>query len=347
MNSEAHGYAAIRGALLVAVLDRLIARSVAVHPLLAKHGLSLETLRDPYVYLSLLEYVGFLEDAADLSGDTHIGARIGTDIRAGDLGPIGLLLSLSRSIYVGIDRMVRSAAALQTGTDIALLEDGKDVVWSYRLIEGRIWPRRQDAEFSAVATVQVIRNNFLRRWRPTQVHFEHVAHGDPQFLERYFGCPVIFGQATNRIIMDRGPLVELHRREDTALISVLERHVADLIDATPDRSNLSKAARSVISSGLGLRAVSVERVADTLGLSPRNLQRKLAEEGTSVRDLLDDIRRHRAEELLSEGNIPIGEIANALGYADGTAFWRAHKRWSELTPREIKAAARTDVPRSS
>ena len=338
MADATHGHAAIRSTVLGSVLDRLIARGVSTQPLLSKHGMSLDILKDPYARLSVMEYAGFMESAAALSGDEHIGARIGSDIRAGDLGPMGILLSLSRSIYVGIDRIVRSTRSLQTGTEVALIENGDDVFWSYRLDDGHIWPSRQDAEFTLVATTQVIRDNFISRWAPQQVHFEHVEPESAQFLRRYFGCPVLYGQATNRLVMDRGPMLEIYRAEDTALVSMLERHIADLIEKTPRRSTLTEATRSIVSSSLGLRPVSVERVAETLGLSSRNLQRKLAEEGTSVRILLDEIRRTRAEMLLQEGTQSVGRIATALGYADGTAFWRAHKRWSEHSPRQVKAS---------
>ena len=339
MTDETHGYAAIRSTILGAVLDRMVARGVSIQPLLSKHGISLDILKDPYTHLSMREYVGFLESAAEMSGDLHLGARIGADIRAGDLGPMGVLLSLSRSIYVGLDRITQSGDAVQTGTEIVFMEHEDELYWTYQVQDRRIWPRRQDVEFSLVATVQVIRDNFHSRWSPQQVHLEHAAPEGDTFLRQYFGCPILYGQATNRLVLDRPPLLEQYRVEDAALVAMLERHIRDLIQTAPRQSDLSGAVRSVISSSLGLRPISVERVADTLGHSPRNLQRKLSEEGTSLRAILDDIRRERAMELLSEGTIPVGEIASALGYADGTAFWRAHKRWSELTPSAIKAGA--------
>lgn len=333
-------FAAIRSTMLAAILDRLIARGVNTAPILAKHGISLDLLKNPYTHLSMVEYVGFLESAAALVDDEHLGARIGLEMRAGDLGPMGLLMSLSRSIYVGFDRLNRSAGALQTGTEIAFFDEGNDeVYWSYRLLDDAISDRRQDAEFSLVATVQIIRNNFLRRWNPQQVHFEHPAPQDPQFLEKFFGCPVLYGQVSNRLVMDRAPLVEMFRVEDTALITMLEHHIADLIAAAPKQSSVADAVRGIVTSSLGLRPVSVERVADALGLSPRNLQRKLGEEGHSLRDIVDDIRRKRAQSMLTESNLPVGEVARSLGYSDGTAFWRAHKRWNAMKPRDVRASA--------
>jgi AraC-like DNA-binding protein len=336
---ETPRYASIRSTLLGAILDRIIARGFSITPLLSKHGISLDILKDPYSQLSMNEYVAFLESAAEFSGDEHIGARIGADMRAGDLGPTGILLSLSRSIYVGLERLSRSAQALQTDTETSIYDDEDEVSWSYRLLDSRIENRRQDAEFSICAVVQVIRNNFTQRWTPLEVHFEHEPPQDTRFLEKFFRCPVIYGQATNRVILERAPLLALYRAEDDALIMALERHISDLIAATPNQSTLSGAVVGIVSSSLGLRPVNVERVSDALGLSPRNLQRKLGEEGTSLRAILDDIRRERAHVMLTEQNMPVGEVARALGYSDGTAFWRAQKRWSEASPRDARQAA--------
>ena len=325
-------YAAIRSTLLASMLDRFAALGLSPTTLLAKQKIGLDILKDPYTQLTMNEYIALFESAAEMSGDEHIGAKIGLEMRAGDLGPIGILLSLSRSIYVGLDRLNRSARALQTGTEINFFDDGDEVSWSYRLTDDRLESRRQDAEFSLVSTVQIIRNNFLRRWSPREVHFEHAPPNDPEFLQKVFGCPVLYGQATNRLVLDRGPLMDLYRTEDTALILMIERHIADLIASTPSQSTLSAAVEGIVSSSLGFRPVSVDRVANALGLSARNLQRKLGEEGTSVREILDGIRRERAHVMLTEQHLPVGEIARALGYSDGTAFWRATKRWSgEIT----------------
>lgn len=335
-------YAAIRSSILAAVIDRAVSLGISVDTLLSKHGMSLDLLKDPYTQLAMNEYVSFLESAADLSQDEHFGARVGTNMRAGDLGPMGVLLSLSRTIHVGLSRLNRSVRALQTGTDLEMLESDDLVIWSYQLRDSRVWPRRQESEFSMTATTQVIRDNFGSRWSPMQVHFEHSAPADTKFLHQFFGCEVIFGQATNRLVMDRAQLLEVKRTEDAALILMLERHIDDLKQSTPRQTSLTAAVKSIVSSSLGLRPVSVERIADALGHSPRNLQRKLAEEGHNLRSIVDEIRQERARNLLADSRIPVGEIASSLGYSDGTAFWRAHRRWSQMKPTEVRAERRDD-----
>lgn len=73
----------------------------------------------------------------------------------------------------------------------------------------------------------------------------------------------------------------------------------------------------------------VVKLTGKLGMSPRSLQRKLKEMGTSFSALHDLVRRDIASRYLSE-NKSTKEIAARLGYKNTSAFSRAMKRWSKL-----------------
>ena len=82
-------------------------------------------------------------------------------------------------------------------------------------------------------------------------------------------------------------------------------------------------------------------VARTLGMSTRNLQRHLAAEGTSFKDLLNAARGSLARSYVDEGRLTVTEIAFLLGFADVSAFSRAFKRWTGMSPREWSARHRS------
>ncbi|HEY0915864.1 MAG TPA: AraC family transcriptional regulator [Solimonas sp.] len=76
----------------------------------------------------------------------------------------------------------------------------------------------------------------------------------------------------------------------------------------------------------------IQRIADGLHLSPRSMRRRLEEEGTSFRALLDEVRQTLAEEMLSTGRIKLSEIALRLGYSEPASFIHAFKRWKGMSP---------------
>ena len=76
---------------------------------------------------------------------------------------------------------------------------------------------------------------------------------------------------------------------------------------------------------------SMQQVADELHLDPRTLRRKLTDEGTSFRTLIDEVRRNLAERFLAAGE-SIESIAQQLGYAETASFTHAYTRWTGVAP---------------
>ncbi len=83
------------------------------------------------------------------------------------------------------------------------------------------------------------------------------------------------------------------------------------------------------------------QLAKTLNLSERTLQRRLADEGSSYQQLLNDTRRQLAERYLRDGQLAATEIALLLGYSEPSVFFRAFRQWTGLTPGEYRARQQT------
>lgn len=90
--------------------------------------------------------------------------------------------------------------------------------------------------------------------------------------------------------------------------------------------------QKVIESCLLKKNISQEIVSGELGISVRNLQRRLYSLGTSYQQLLDDSRQELTMKLLQEGNNPVYEIAFMVGYTEPSAFYKAFRRWTGMTP---------------
>jgi AraC-like DNA-binding protein len=82
--------------------------------------------------------------------------------------------------------------------------------------------------------------------------------------------------------------------------------------------------------GQGYR--TLEEAARAMHMSERTLKRRLAAQGTSFTSVLDDARCERAMVWLREDKLSHADIAEQLGYADASAFSRAFRRWTGMTP---------------
>ncbi len=327
MNRPMPAIASIRASVLAPLVEQIDRRSGKTDLLLASHGILRSQLDDPYAMIPMARYVAIFEEAAVITGEPSLGARLGTLFKPSDIGPIGVLFSISGTIRAGFERLAKYVNTVQSATSSGVFEEDGNLVWSYRLEDVLMWPRRQDSEFSVAASCQLVRSCFAKSWKPLEVHFEHLAPRDRSVLERIFRCPLKFGESANRIIVDGRDAARLYRQEDPALSAVLERHVAELVGKTITPDSSSERVRALIGIYLGHKPITLPAVAAELRISVRTLQRRLAEEGTSLRHLVREAREAIAATQL-EAHVQKARIAEVLGYADSTVLWRAQKGWS-------------------
>jgi AraC-like DNA-binding protein len=104
-------------------------------------------------------------------------------------------------------------------------------------------------------------------------------------------------------------------------------------------SALTPRVRAAVQQSLGTGPIETGAVAALLSLHPRTLQRRLEAEGTTFVTVADGVRRHEARRLLTTTDLPIGQVANMVGFAEQAALSRAARRWWGSTPRQVRHLA--------
>jgi AraC-like DNA-binding protein len=127
---------------------------------------------------------------------------------------------------------------------------------------------------------------------------------------------------------------------EPALGDLLARQANAMLESLPRNDGVSSSVRNLLGGGVDLRSASAAQVARRLGMSVRTLARKLEEDGTSYRDLIDDVRKQTALRELTHGTLPIVAIADRLGFASSQSFHRAFKRWTGTTADRVRKNAR-------
>src|SRR5262249_45896155 len=125
-------------------------------------------------------------------------------------------------------------------------------------------------------------------------------------------------------------------RADAALRVVLERHAEELLMKYPRRETLVDQVRSLIKAELTGGDPSLAKIGRELGMSRRTLQRHLKAGNTSHHQILEETRKHLALEYLSRRGMTIGELAYLLGFSEQSAFCRAFKRWTGMSPTDFR-----------
>lgn len=172
-----------------------------------------------------------------------------------------------------------------------------------------------------------------------KVQFTHAALGDPDSYAACFGQPVLFGAPENKAVIARSalaqPLLTRNRTTRQALEAALERQLQTLPQAT-----MTQRVRRLLTQAMARgQLLDAAAVANELALSVRTLGRRLQEEGSSMSALLEAVRLERAELLLVSSDLPLGRIAQQLGFSDLSTFSRAFKRVKGVSPSELRRAA--------
>src|SRR5262249_38824429 len=126
-------------------------------------------------------------------------------------------------------------------------------------------------------------------------------------------------------------LVRPMRDADPALERFLEKQVDAHARAWTSGGATAEQARRALAESLPDGGLSLRALAARLRPSPRTLQRRLQSEGTSLAELLDELRRSRARAYLEMG-LAAAEVSYLVGFAEPSVFFRAFKRWTGETP---------------
>ncbi|MCX7069808.1 MAG: AraC family transcriptional regulator [Gammaproteobacteria bacterium] len=193
--------------------------------------------------------------------------------------------------------------------------------------------------------VNLMRELGLSGIRVHRLEYQGPAPDHAARIEALCGIAPHYGRTRNAIVL---------RRQDAEIaLPMYDAHLVRLLDdqcrAQLERRQvlgLSGQVRQLLLGPAGLTA-SIEDIAPQLAMAPRSLRRRLEEEGTSFRQLVDAERRQLATRLLDGTEMKIDELALQLGYGDTASFNRAFRRWFEQSPGEYRRrAARVDGPTS-
>jgi AraC-like DNA-binding protein len=192
-------------------------------------------------------------------------------------------------------------------------------------------------EFTTSLMLFHFREETEGRFMAQSIHFEHTPD-DAAAFERAFGCPVKARASWNGIGVARDVWRLPLRRRDPVLGRMLRAQADEVLARLPARDGLALEVQRTLTTRVG-GDTRIAALAPQLAMSARTLQRRLAAEGVSYRELLEDARKEAAGRHIAESILSIAEVAFLVGYSEPAAFHRAFKRWYRTTPQLYRQAA--------
>jgi|SRR5450631_461335 len=282
------------------------------------------------------------ERALALTGDDNLGLHLAEDVRDTRQFDAGLLLLMaSPTVRVALERMVRHQRLWGDGDRATLLRVPGGLRVRYAL-RGTTGAYARHADECAMAEISIgIRVLTGEDLRPRAVRFRHPAPSSLEEHRRLFGCPLAFREVHTELELDDAVCDTPMQHANAAFFAVFEEQVVRALARLPAAPGASESVRAAVRAALASGGCTLAGTARGLGVSTRTMQRRLEAEGTTFAAVVDALRRELACAYLDR-RVAIPEIAALLGYADGTAFHHAFRRWTGSTPLAYASRAARD-----
>jgi AraC-like DNA-binding protein len=316
--------------------------------LLRDHGIDTKTLLlDAGADEQLLERAQHSVDLDTAGRVIETCYRVGRDpslaLRLGAYGPLQTL-GVMGELIVHCATLRASLAEAQTYLPLVLpmgrfrlLEEGERAHFAFEPPFADSFSFRFTTELALAFVVRIARHFVSTRQSPFEVRLRYAAPRHEAAYRETFGCPVKFDAPRNEIVFARALLDAPQPFPDEPLWRLLKRRADDLLVQERARELLHERVRHVLRHEVDLSSVNPSTIARRLGVSPRSLRRRLGDEGHSLSALVDEVRRELSMSELLNPEMPIKRIADRVGFSEVSAFHRAFKRWTGVTPARYRA----------
>ena len=305
-----------------------------------RRSLGTADLADPDVRVPEAAVEAAWQTAATLTGDDAIGVHVAEFLPRGALDLLEYALRASPSLAVGLERLARYGHVLSDRVAARTETSGHGVLFLVRDTGStELHPGR--ADFALAAALRFARESTGVDITPLQVCLAHPGPPDASEHRRFFHTPVRFGAGSNTLLLSAVDAARPMQAADEALASIVRRRLDKVLaEREQHRSGFSGPVRHMMVEQLGRTTLTPEAVARALAVSRRTLSRRLADEGSSFRSILDDVRRELACALLQDPTLSVRDVAFFLQYSEPAAFTRSFRRWTGQTPRAFRGPSR-------
>lgn len=320
------------GVLLRMIYNAMLDAGVDADAVLREVGLEKSILQQRDLRTPHDAQEWFWQAAEKVSGDPHVGLHLGSHVPILKGQVLEYLFLSSPNFGEGLKRALSYQRLLSDAARARLEYQGErvalqQIAWSPRLFHLN--------ECVMVGVIKFFRFITDNAFQPREVHFQHGRHADQEEYERVFNCPVHFDREFSGLWFDRSLMELASPHHEPDLLRLHEKLASEQV-ARLEKQDLVAKVNRLVGELLESGNANLEEVAARLEIKPRQLRTRLAEAGTNFNQLVADYRCRLAKRLLAGTDESIDEIVYLTGFSEPSTFYRAFKRWVNMTPIEYR-----------
>lgn len=322
---------------LMYTLEGVEGMGLDTKPFLKRYGIDIQSLSPDAEIDRMLELRIFNEVFANLE-DPLAGIKIGAAMSLAGYGPFIMMLMTCENAWEAFRAGIQYQQLTYLYGELSLLpeQDRISLRLQPTLLPSSCYRVLLDRDMSGTYQLVLdLQNTIGSTIQPLEVHMPYAKPKDIKPYEKRYGCPVLFDMPDARfVIPSKATAIRFPSANRTAH-ALYRKQCDQVLTARAQKEQSDKGISEQVVSLLELFVnayPSIEDVARNFDMSERSLRRKLSEQGTSFRKLLDQVRAAKATEMLQDTQLSIDAIAHQLGYTESAAFIHAFQRWTNTTP---------------
>lgn len=280
----------------------------------------------------------FWQVVEDVSGDPDAGLHLGQHLPAYKGQVLEYLFLSSPTFGEGLRRAQNYQRLLSDAANTDFFIEGDEACMVLDAASSEVSRLRHFNECFVQGLITFFRSITDDRFYPSRIEFEHERAHNKAHVSEILGCDVVFGAQENRLYFPATLLSYASPHAEPELLDLHERFASEQV-ARLEKKDIVGQVERIVAELLDIGEVTLDAVAERLGIKPRTLRTRLTEAETSFNQVLADFRYRLARQLLATTDESIDEIVYLTGFSEPSTFYRAFKRWSGITPIEYRKTA--------
>jgi AraC-like DNA-binding protein len=320
--------------VVLLITKALDAEGVDSNQVLIRAGLNPAHLTDPNARYSFPAVTHLWKTAAQMTGDPCFGFKAASFWHPTTLHALGYTWLASDSLGEALRRAARYVRIANSAMTAEFEETDSGYCFTMDLDKDwrGIKPADEAIDASIALVLDMCRHCYGADLDPTLIEVSRPKISQcANRYEQLFNSPVHYSSNRNAIYFNKADIKQRLPTANAELARTNEKIIVDYL-ARLDKNNITTQVKSKLLELLPSGNFTEDTIIQSLHLSQRTLQRKLKEEGTTFKELLDETRRELAKEYVNDTSLSFSEITYLLGFSEQSNFTRAFKRWQGQSP---------------
>lgn len=307
------------------VIDQLLSSGSSVEPIYKRSGLENFRMDDAEAYIPIDFLYEFLRNIPHLEGMSDFMGVFSENLELQAISQWGALIVLAPDLFSACKLVEANDKVMLTNESITFTINGHKSILEINFDDGPVHGREFHENINLALAINGIRLAGGKEFAPIELHLQQKTIPNLEALLPSGSDTKIFTDRPATGIVFESSLL-------TKPMKTLGNNGATPAFELDNPVSYSSKCELIIDAAKGSYLAGIETMADMASVSESTLRRRLAKEGTTYFEIVDNWRLKRALQMIHDPDLSLKEITELLSYSNVPNFERAFKRWTNTTP---------------